>query len=111
MMSSILLPPGIKNDENICFASSILQCLFNLGVFRKVLADVGVSHVPACDICKDGWYIKRFGDINVNMNFTEKDKCVIAVLHNMCRAYGYSKKSYVLPSVDLVQSLEGRLVY
>ena len=46
MEMSLLLPPGIRNERNICFASCILQCLFNQPLYRKVLADLGVSHTP-----------------------------------------------------------------
>ena len=46
----MLLPPGIRNDGNICFSSSILQCQ---QLCRKVLADVGASHISDC---KHGFY-------------------------------------------------------
>ena len=39
----MLLPPGISNSGNICFASSILQCLFNQQLFREVLQDIVVT--------------------------------------------------------------------
>jgi ubiquitin C-terminal hydrolase len=52
----MLLPPGIRNEENICFASSILQCLLNQQLFRKVFIDVGASHASACKECKQGFY-------------------------------------------------------
>ena len=51
---TMLLPPGIRNDGNICFASSILQCLFNCPLFQKMIIDVGVSHTPTCKCCKEG---------------------------------------------------------
>ena len=54
-----LLPPGIRNDGNICFASSILQCLLNQPLFRKLLADIGVSHVSACDVCAQGYWLNH----------------------------------------------------
>ena len=50
----MLLPPGIRNDGNACFASSVLQCLFNQELFRKILADIQDSHAPACKECKQG---------------------------------------------------------
>ena len=53
-MMSVLLPSGIRNDGNICFASSVLQCIFNQKLFRKVFADVAVCHAPSCDVCKEG---------------------------------------------------------
>ena len=56
-LMSVLLPPGIRNEGNICFASSILQCLLNQTLFKKVLADIGVSHVPACDVCEQGCWL------------------------------------------------------
>lgn len=49
-----LVPPGIKNRANICFASSTLQCLLNQEVFRRAFADVGTSHVSACKSCQEG---------------------------------------------------------
>ena len=51
-MSEMLIPPGIRNCGNICFASSILQCLFNQGIFRKAVSDVGELHIPSCEECK-----------------------------------------------------------
>ena len=45
--------------------------------------------------------------IYMGINSTAKDKCVIAVLHNLCETYSYSKEISVLPSRDLVESLEG----
>ena len=48
------LPPGIQNSGNICFASSILHCLFNQSFFRDLLYDVKQSHSPECENCKCG---------------------------------------------------------
>ena len=31
----ILFPPGIKNDANICYANSILQCMYSEEVFVR----------------------------------------------------------------------------
>ena len=39
----MLLRPGISNSGNLCFASSILQCLFNQQLFREVLQDIVVT--------------------------------------------------------------------
>ena len=48
------VPPGIQNSGNICFASSVLQCLFNQQFFRHVLLDLKQSHCPVCENCKQG---------------------------------------------------------
>ena len=34
----ILFPPGINNPSNVCYANSILQCLFNQQIFRDACA-------------------------------------------------------------------------
>ena len=36
---------------------------------------------------------------------------MITVLHKLCKNYSYSKESSILPSRDLVESLEGRLLH
>ena len=48
------LPAGIHNTGNICFASCVLQLLFNQGIFREVLEDVKQSHSPECEKCNHG---------------------------------------------------------
>ena len=53
--SADMLPPGILNEENICFASCILQCLFNQPLYKKVISDLEMAHVSTCDICKQGY--------------------------------------------------------
>ena len=37
---TIILPPGIRNEGNLCYAISVVQCLFNHSTFRDSLADV-----------------------------------------------------------------------
>ena len=44
----MLQPPGTHNSGNVCFATSILHCLFNQELFREVLRDVRQSHLPVC---------------------------------------------------------------
>ena len=56
----MLLPPGIHNSGNICFASSILQCLLNLQLFREMFHDVGEVHMPTCEDCKKGYLKDTF---------------------------------------------------
>ena len=40
----INLPPGIRNGANICYAISVLQCLFNHPTFRDVFEEVCAFH-------------------------------------------------------------------
>ena len=47
-------PPGIHNSGNICFASSVIHCLFNQELFRRALHDVREEHLPGCRECKQG---------------------------------------------------------
>ena len=56
----LMVPPGIQNSGNICFASSVLQCLFNQKLFRAVLHDLGESHNPGCRNCKQGNCVHSF---------------------------------------------------
>ena len=49
----MLLPPGIKNEGNICFASSILHCLLNQKDFCRLLDAVKLQHLQqSCIQCK-----------------------------------------------------------
>ena len=48
----MLFPPGIRNEGNICYASSILQLFMNQKVFVEVLADVASNHLPLCNECQ-----------------------------------------------------------
>ena len=57
MAQVLLLPPGIRNDGNICFTSCILHWLFNQSLFRKVLPDVGMSHERTCGVCNKGYIV------------------------------------------------------
>lgn len=50
----MLLPPGIQNSGNVCFASTVLHCLLNQKLIREVLHDVEQSHLPECRECKQG---------------------------------------------------------
>ena len=56
---STLVPPGIRNDGNKCFASSVLQCLFNQELFRSIFSSVGGSPAPACENCKKGGLLNK----------------------------------------------------
>jgi len=50
---TIILPPGIRNEGNICYAISVVQCLFNHSTFRDSLAEVCAFHEGdgQCEMC------------------------------------------------------------
>jgi len=50
---TIILPPGIRNEGNICYAISVVQCLFNHSTFRDSLAEVCAFHEEdgQCEMC------------------------------------------------------------
>ena len=48
----MLLPPGIRNRANICFASSVLQYLLNQQLFKTTIEKLQVSHMPTCEECQ-----------------------------------------------------------
>ena len=50
----MLVPPGIQNSGNTCFASSILHCLFNQQLFRSAFHEIMSSHVSVCKESKQG---------------------------------------------------------
>ena len=50
----MLLPPGIRNEGNICFASSILQCLLNQPFFIEGLEALRMQHMERCNQCCRG---------------------------------------------------------
>ena len=50
----MLFPPGIENTGSVCFASSTLQCLLNLQVFKRALDTIGMYHTPVCQECQQG---------------------------------------------------------
>ena len=54
-MRNILIPPGMSNTANVCYANSMLQCLFNQEVFVEDCHNY-VSRTPQkgckkCPIC------------------------------------------------------------
>ena len=50
----MMLPPVITNKDNICFASSVVQCLLNRPVFTSMLESVMVQHQKGCSDCQQG---------------------------------------------------------
>ena len=50
--ANLLVPPGIRNIGQICYASSVLQCLFNQEVFSNALQRLSTVHHNCC--CKPG---------------------------------------------------------
>jgi len=46
--TSVALPPGISNIGNICYASSVIQCLFNHPTFRDVCYEIVDQHPKQC---------------------------------------------------------------
>ena len=56
----MLLPPGIENSGNICFASAVLHCLLNQKLFREVVEDVEQSHLPECRECKQSEIVNKY---------------------------------------------------
>ena len=50
----MLFPPGIRNFGNICFSTSILQCLLNKMVFKDAFAGLANHHIFLCVDCKIG---------------------------------------------------------
>ena len=48
--SDATLPPGFANPCNICYANSVLQCLFNHRSFRGLYTELKDQH---CIDCRD----------------------------------------------------------
>ena len=55
--AGMLFPPGIKNQSNICFASSSLHCLLNQQVFTRVIDSAKVHHSSRCSECQQGQFL------------------------------------------------------
>ena len=49
--TSVARPPGISNVGNICYASSVIQCLFNHPTFRELCYDIVDQHPQQCFEC------------------------------------------------------------
>ena len=64
----VLLPPGIRNEGNICYASSILHLLMNQRVFVEVLDDVRLEHLPSCCDCVQGMCVP----LRINYLFSQR---------------------------------------
>ena len=115
----MLFPPGIKNEGNICFASSVLQCLLNQKVFVEALDKL---HEPLCSQCQFGMYTLN-GSIYhsyIHMPFLPCPKydagscgsacghhSVITELHNIRRAYSYRPRPRVVSSSGILTKLAG----
>ena len=107
-----LSPPGITNEGNICFASSILHCLLNQQVFIRVLDRVKLQHSPRCNECQQGLFecYKIAKEKVCSIYYTEGTRrgqctCIIAALHALKCKYIYKPTVEVLSSADLVTSL------
>ena len=101
----MLLPPGIKNEGNICFASCILHCLLNQEDFCGLLNDVKVQHLQqGCSQCQQ--------DLNNIIGKVTDKHCrfvelpgAIATICRMKQNYVYQAMTKVLPSSDLIALL------
>ena len=51
-----VLPSGISNVANICYGSSVLQCLFNHGTFRNLCTEITAQHANDCISCRPPGY-------------------------------------------------------
>ena len=59
--TSVARPPGISNVGNICYASSVIQCLFNHPTFRELCYDIVDQHPQQCFECsKPGNSVKSY---------------------------------------------------
>ena len=95
----MLLPPGIKNEGNICFASCVLHSLLNQEEFCMQHLQQG------CSECQQGLYIiDKVTD--KHCLFVELPRglppCIIATICCMKQNYFYQAMTKVLPSSDLI---------
>ena len=90
-MMSVLLLSGIRNDGALPAA---FFSVFSINSFLGRCLQMQQSHMYLHVM-----FVKKVDS---------KDKCVIAVLHNLCETYTYSKEIAALPSRDLVESLVDR---
>ena len=110
----MLFPPGFENTGNICFASSVLQCLLNQQVFKEALDTIGVYHTPACQECQQGLFHEILFHIVCVLNKPSGNTrraactCIIAALHSLLEEYNYSARSKVLSSSNLLTSLTSK---
>ena len=49
--TSVARPPGISNVRNICYASSVIQCLFNHPTLTDLCYDIVDQHPQQCFDC------------------------------------------------------------
>ena len=73
---------------------------------RHFLTQEYLMNLHVTDVGKKYILIKHI-ILNVHC-FTAKGHCIIAVLCSLCERYVYSRAGSVLPSMKLVESLEGK---
>ena len=63
---NILIPPGISNTANVCYANSMLQCLFNQEVFVEACHMLVEHHSKAAKKCPSCYPEHQRGMLTVN---------------------------------------------
>ena len=100
--AGMLFPPGIKNQSNICFASSSLHCLLNQQVFTRVTDSAKVHHSSRCSECQQEIALQTNSMTYYNYDTTQVNHtgglligglctCVIAALHCLKQKYKYKQ--------------------
>ena len=103
-----LIPPGITNIGNICYASSVLHCFFNQEVFVKGLEELSnLHHGCGCEPGLISYKMSTKMHSHYTMNYTgiPNPQCIVVALTSLHQQYTYRESSSVLVPESLLPAL------
>ena len=107
-LADMLFPPGIRNSGSVCFATCILQCLFNQQLLQKFIHEVASLHKSSCSDCTKGQDIRV--RVSIHYCYTQwimidSGKCIFSAVAELSKDYVYSPRRTTLHSEKLLSSL------
>ena len=109
----VLMPPGISNTSNNCFASSVIHCLFNHPVFLSLSSKITEDHQLCTKCGRNG--NKHYSVYNQNKNCTwnllKLEPCFSNTIQNLFEHYKYNNTPTVLQSKLFTETLQSEKIH
>ena len=106
LLERTILPPGIRNSGNTCFANSVMQCLLSHPFFNNWLQQALVQANKKVTIQQSCVML-------YNYNHAESRKAVLECFDVLNSSFGYASVHRVLQSssvTEMIRLLHGMII-